>query len=89
MQIPIILFFRSGSALLTENIIPEGIAVVNYFFYFFCKSFRVSSSPAFRCKFFVWMLDTCPGSEYSYTIIAQGVPALSAPRPESQKKEGF
>ncbi len=39
MQIPIIRFVRSGSALLTRDIIPEECVLVNYFFCFFRKLF--------------------------------------------------
>ena len=84
MQIPIIRFARSGSALLTRDIIPECRAIVNYFFAFSANFFAVPCGSTAACKFFIRVLDTHPHSEYSYSIVL-----LRVCSPEAQMKEGF
>jgi hypothetical protein len=84
MQIPIIRFVRSGSALLTRDIIPEECVLVNYFFAFSANFFAASCGSTAACKFFIRVLDTHPHSEYSYSIVL-----LRVSGPEAQRKEGF
>ena len=85
MQIPIIRFVRSGSALLTRDIIPECQAIVNYFFAFSANFFAGRFCSTAACKILSRWLDTHPHSEYSYTINS----VLRVSGPEAQRKEGF
>ena len=85
MQIPIIRFVRSGSALLTRDIIPEECVLVNYFFAFSANFFAGRFCSTAAGKILSRWLDTHPHSEYSYTINS----VLRVSGPEAQRKEGF